>query len=223
MTTAFDEDAALRELLAPLATVQPAVRRQRRRRPLTVAIAVAVAVLALVGIAAADGLGPFAGIGAADHPSTPNDALDPRLQSMIGRINARGWIGPTGQLVADSVRFVSQLDGGQRIYVISTTTDELCVLIVEHPGVSAGSGMGCGSPLSQVEPTTIASIRDNQQTPPLAFGVARDDVASVSFRAGGEDKSVPVVDNVWAYQGESSILGSLTVHFRDGTETTISR
>ena len=71
MTTTFDEDAALRELLAPLATVRPAVRRRRRRRPLTVAIAVVVAVLALVGIAAADGLGPFAGIGAADHPSTP--------------------------------------------------------------------------------------------------------------------------------------------------------
>ena len=108
---------------------------------------------------------------------------------MIARVNARGWIGPTGQLVADSVRFVTQLDGGQRIYVISTTTNELCVLIVEHPGVSAGSRrIGCGNPLSQVEPTTIASIRDSQQTPPLAFGVARDDVASVSFRAGGEEQ-----------------------------------
>jgi hypothetical protein len=202
--------------------VQPAVRRRRRRRPVTVAIAVAAAVLVLGGIAAADGLGPFAGIGAADHPSAPSDTLDPGLQATIARINRRS-VGPTGRLIADSARLVTQLDGGQRIYVVSTTTNELCVVIQEHPASSADSAISCGNPLSQAEPTTVASIRDTEKTPPLAFGVARDDVTSVSFRAAGEEKTIPVVNNVWAYQGESDILGSLTVHFRDGTETTMSR
>jgi hypothetical protein len=31
-----------------------------------------------------------------------------------------------------------------------------------------------------------------------------------------------VIDNVWAYEASSNIVGSLTLHFRDGTETTIS-
>jgi hypothetical protein len=222
MTTSFAEDAAIRELLAPLSAVRPVTRRPRSRRPLALAIAAGIAALAAGGIAAAAGIGPFAGIGAADHPATPTDVDDPALQAVVARINGHAMFGPTGQLVAASARFVSQLDGGQRIYVIGTTTNMLCVLIEEHPGTSEGSAVGCGDPLSQAQPTTVETIRDNQQTPPLAFGVARDDVSSVSFQAGGEDKTVPVVDNVWAYEGESGILGSLTVHFRDGTTTTLS-
>jgi hypothetical protein len=222
MTTTFDEDAELRELLAPLARVQPAMRRPQRRRRLVIVVSVVFALLAVGGIAAADGVGPFAGIGAASHPPTPGDALDSAIKEEIARINGQGSFGPTGGLIVDSARLVSQLDSGRRIYVIATTTDELCVLIQERPGMSEGSAIGCGDPLSQAQPTTEETMRVNQQTPPLSFGVARDDVASISFRAGGEEKTVPVVDNVWAYEGESNILGSITIHFRDGTETTIS-
>jgi hypothetical protein len=40
--------------------------------------------------------------------------------------------------------------------------------------------------------------------------------------AGGQEVTVPVVSNVWAYQGDNGgVLDSLTAHFADGhTETT---
>jgi hypothetical protein len=222
MTTSFDEEAAIRSLLAPLARVAPATRRHRARRPMLIALAAVVALLAVGGIAAAEGLGPFAGIGAVDHPPTLSDALDPAMKRTVGQINGRGSFGPTGGLIAHSARLVTQLDSGRRIYVIATTTNKLCVLIEMNPGNGGGSAMGCGDPLSQAQPTTEEQIRVNQKTPPLAFGVARDEVTSVSFRAEGQGKTVPVIDNVWAYEGSSNIMGSLTLHFRDGTETTIS-
>jgi hypothetical protein len=222
MTMPFDEEAAIRSLLAPFARVTPVTRQRRSRRPLLIVLAVVVALLAAGGIAAANGLGPFAGIGAADHPPTTSDALDPAMRKTIARINGRGSFGPTGGLIAHSARLVTQLDSGRRIYVIATTTNKLCVLIEMNPGKSDGSAMGCGDPLSHAQPTTVEQIRVNQQTPPLAFGVARDDVTSVSFRAEGQEKTVPVIDNVWAYEGSSNILGSLTLHFHNGTGTTIS-
>jgi hypothetical protein len=222
MTTSFDEEAAIRSLLVPFARITPVTRRRRSRRRLRIALAVVVALLAVGGIAAANGLGPFAGIGAADHPPTSSDALDPAMRKTIAQINERPPFGPTGRLIVHSARLVTQLDSGRRIYVIATTTNKLCVLIEMNPGKSEGSAMGCGDPLSQSQPTTEEQIRVNQQTPPLAFGVTRDDVTSVSFRAEGHEKTVPVIDNVWAYEGSSNILGSLTLHLRDGTETTIS-
>ena len=37
--------------------------------------------------------------------------------------------------------------------------------------------------------------------------------------AGGQEVSVPVKDNVWAYQGRKDLIGAapLTVHFTDGS------
>lgn len=221
MTTTFDEDARVRELLAPLASVTPVMRSSRRRRLLALAVAVPITLFTIGGIATAAGIGPFAGIGAADHPATPGDAIDPAVKAEIDRANNRPAFGPTGQLIADTARLVTTLDSGRRIYVIATTTNMLCVLIQETPGASDGSAIGCGNPLSQAQPTTEMTIRANQQTPPLSYGVARDDVTSVSFQADGIEKTIPVVNNVWAYEGSADILRTLTVHFSDGTETTL--
>jgi hypothetical protein len=116
---------------------------------------------------------------------------------------------------------VTQLGSGRRIYVIATTTNFLCVLIQQAPGVSDGVAFGCWQPLSDSQPTTVASIRANARTPTLTYGVARDDVTAVSFEADGVEKTLPVTHNVWAYEGESNILRSLTVHFADGRETTL--
>jgi hypothetical protein len=33
--------------------------------------------------------------------------------------------------------------------------------------------------------------------------------------------TVPVKNNVWAYEGDNSAIGSLTVHFHDGSTETI--
>jgi hypothetical protein len=47
--------------------------------------------------------------------------------------------------------------------------------------------------------------------------VAKDGVTAVSFLAGGAEQTVAVKNNVWAYEGASSALESLTVHYADGS------
>jgi hypothetical protein len=48
-------------------------------------------------------------------------------------------------------------------------------------------------------------------------------VTSVSFRGGGGEHTVPVVNNAWVYVGDASALESITVHYDDGTSETIAR
>jgi hypothetical protein len=179
--------------------------------------AVAVAALVGVGVAIATSFGAFSGISAAQHPQGPADKLDPALAAAINAENAHENGLGAGKLLPDSARFIRQLAGGERIYALSTTTNMLCVLLVGQPGSNLGDATSCGDPLSQNEPTTITSVQPDSATPPLAYGIAIDSVASVSFTAAGQEVTVPVKDNVWAYQGENSGLDALTVHFDDGS------
>lgn len=189
---------------------------RRRWRPVLVA-AVVVAALVGVGVAIAAGFGAFNGISAAQHPPTSADKLDPAAAASIAADNPLG-------LEADSARFVTQLADGVRIYAVATTTGELCALAERLPnnnGKNDAVATGCGSPLAQSQPTTAASFQANEATPPISYGIALDSVAAVSFMAGGREVTVPVKNNVWAYEGENSAIGSLTVHFNDGSTETI--
>lgn len=221
MTTADDETRVL-ELLAPLATVEPVIRRTKRRRPLILVAVVALAVLAAAGIALAAGLGPFAGITAADHPRGSEDTLSPALLAEIAHLNelenraAEPLNQAIGQLLPDSARLVSQLSAGDRLYAVATSTGELCVLDQGPQGARAQGGISCGDPLNQAQPTTEETIQADPETPPLTFGVARDDVVAVSFVVNGSEQTIPVKDNVWAYQGAAN-LPPLTIHFADGS------
>jgi hypothetical protein len=194
---------------------------RRRWRPLLVA-AVAAAAVAGVGIAIAAGFGAFDGISAAQHPQRAEDVLDPALAAQINAHSAPFDGMPTGKLLPETARFIRALARGDRVYTLTTTTDMLCVLIVRAPISNMSYAIGCGQPLGQSEPTTIETLRDSPATAPLAFGVAIDGVMSVSFMAGGVETTVPVDKNVWAYEGESNALGSLTVHFADGTSQTLT-
>jgi hypothetical protein len=222
MTTVVDDESRVRELLAPLAAVAPVRRTSRRRNRRMIGAALVAAALTVGGAAIAGGVNPFAGIGAADHPQTGADVLDPATAATIERVNARrdGHF-PGGLLLPESARLVGELTSGNRFYVISTTTNELCVMIQQQTG--GDSAIGCSAPLSQTQPTTVTTIQRNEETPPLSFGVARDDVTSVSFMAKGSEQTVPVKNNVWAYEGSSSALSSLTVHYADGVTQTIGR
>jgi hypothetical protein len=201
------------------------VARRRRSRPVLIA-AVAVAAVAGAGVAIAAGLGAFNGIGAAQHPQGPADKLDPALVAQINRQNAELASSPTGQttgqMLPDSARFIRALASGERVYALTTTTNELCVLLVGPAGSNMSSAVGCGNPLNQDQPTTIAGVRPNPATPPLAYGIAIDGVTSVSFMAAGVETTVPVNNNVWAYEGPSAALQSLTVHYGDGTTQTLT-
>jgi hypothetical protein len=190
---------------------------RRRRRPVLVA-AVAVVALAGVGVAIAAGFGAFNGISAAEHPPTAADKLDPAVAASIA---ANG--NPLG-LEADTARFVTQLAGGVRVYAVATKTGELCALAEGLPnnnGKNDASAMGCSLPLTQSQPTTAASFRASDSTPPISYGIALDSVTAVSFMAGGHEVTVPVKNNVWAYEGDNFAIGSITVHFNDGSTETI--
>jgi hypothetical protein len=193
-------------------------RTERQRwRPVLVA-AVVVAALAGVGVAIAAGFGAFDGISAAQHAPTAADKLDPAVAASIAAND-----NPLG-LEADSARFVTQLADGVRIYAVATKTGELCALaerLQNNNGKNDAVAMGCGSPLTQSQPTTAASFQANEATPPISYGIALDSVTAVSFMAGGKEVTVPVKNNVWAYEGHNSAIGSLTVHFHDGSTETI--
>ena len=58
-------------------------------------------------------------------------------------------------------------------------------------------------------------------TPPLTYGVAQNGITAVSFKAHGHETTVPVKNNVWAYEGQNGALRLLTVHYANGTTRTL--
>jgi hypothetical protein len=181
-----------------------------------------VLALVLTGTAYAAGFNPFAGISAADHPATSNDSLPAWMVADIAEFNSMVEQMGHGDLMPDSARFVRQLPGGMRFYTIATSDGELCLANVYPPGASnAKGGFGCGDSLSQSHPITIGSEQPNPATPPLSYGLAMDGAAAVSFMAEGVETTVPVTDNVWAYEGQAD-LSSITVHWNDGSTQTLT-
>lgn len=190
---------------------------RRRWRPVLVAVAV-VAALVGVGVAIAAGFGAFNGISAAQHPQTPSDRIDPRLLAEINAANQARSAG--GQLLPDSARLVKQLSDGARIYAVATNDGQLCVLAERLPnnnGTDDAAAMGCGSPLTQSQPSTAATFARTESSPAISWGIALDSVAAVSFMAGRQEVTVPVTNNVWAYEGAAPTHGTLTAHFKDGS------
>ncbi|HET8820315.1 MAG TPA: hypothetical protein VFM57_02130 [Thermoleophilaceae bacterium] len=175
----------------------------------------------MAGAAYAAGFNPFAGISAADHPATSNDSLPAFLSADIAEFNSTYEQMGHGHLLPDSARFVSQLPSGMRFYTIATSAGGLCLANVYPPGSSnAKGGLACGDSLSHSQPITIEGQRPNPDVPPISFGLAMDGVTAISFMAGGVETTVPVKDNVWAYEGQAN-LDSATVHWADGSTQTL--
>jgi hypothetical protein len=177
-----------------------------------------VAALAGAGVAIAAGFGAFDGISAAQHPPTAADRLDPAVAASL-LVDDHGL-----GLEPDSARFVTELADGIRIYAVATRDGKLCALAERLPnndGKNDAWATSCGSPLTQSEPSTATSFRPNEEGPAVTWGIALDGVTAVSFTAGGRAVTVPVRNNVWAYEGDAAALGSLVVHFDDGSTETI--
>jgi len=194
---------------------------QRRWRPWRIAWVAAALVLVFVGATYAAGFNPFAGISAANHPATPSDALPPFLTSHIAKFSSAMEKMGHGHLLPDTARSITQLPSGMRFYTIATSTGGVCLTTVNHPGSNArGGGLVCGDSLAQSRPITIASEQVNHSTPRVSYGLALDGVTAVSFTAGGTETTVPVKDNVWAYEGQAN-LRSVTVHWENGSTQTL--
>jgi hypothetical protein len=184
------QDELARRLLAPLHRVEPvrlapATRGRRRRRSLAFAVALAVAA---GGLAAAAVSGPLDGVFSADHPRSTQDVLDPATAAMLQR-DAQSML--AGRPLLGESRLLGALPTRRRVYLVPTSADRLCV-VVERVAAS------CGRPLTRAAPLTFAVTRGGSK--PVAYGVARDDVVSVSFRVDGRRVTVPVRNNLFAYR-----------------------
>jgi hypothetical protein len=217
MSTAGHEEALVTSLLAPLQQVEPATlggrRRTRRRRLLCYAV-IAFGII-VSGVAVAGSLNPLSGIGAADHPRTPADALDAQVQAQLrADLAPRGGIDQIGGRLTGSSRLVGALPSGKKVYVVPTTKGRLCVVL-------ARLAESCGSPLTQDEPVTFTIVWGSPGDRGYAYGVARNGVESVSFTTGAKRVTVPVEHNFFAYETEPRDsppgFGAVTVTLADGT------
>jgi hypothetical protein len=217
----LNDEAQVRALLAPLDRVEPVKlpERSRSRRSVLIAGLIAVALLA-TGLAIAAGFDPFTGIRAAHHSQKPQDVLAPNIVARVDSPNARAHL---GTLIPASSRLLGQLVSGRRIYVVRTSKNELAILVTNHGRLMLAS---YGAPLTQSEPVTIASsvrVKNGPHaTPPLSYGIARDGITAVSFRAHGRVQTVPVKNNVWFYEGNSNVLASITIHYANGRTQTLT-
>ena len=217
-------ESVLRTYEGPPSPVdRPASHRTRPGGRALAMAAIAVAALAMAGIAIADGFGAFNGIRAAQHPQSGTDVLDPATAAYLRDLDCgEGFAlkcGPMSPgLLLDSARLVGSLPDDRMLYVITNTHGDLCV-VVEGPTPP----LSCGSGLSQSRPTTVATAFDPGTSQRISMGVAIDGVTAVSFTAEGNEVTVPVKDNVWAYEGASSALDSITAHFENGSTVTLNQ
>jgi hypothetical protein len=217
----LDDEAQVRELLAPLNRVEPVKllrRRANRRRVLIVGLLATL--LLATGVAIAAGFDPFTGIGTAHHPQRPQDVLAPNIVARVDSPNVRAGL---GSLIPASARLLGQLASGRRIYVAGTSKGQLAILVTDHGRLVLAS---YGAPLTQSEPVTISSFdrvkNGPNATPPLSYGIARDGITAVSFTAHGREQTVPVKNNVWFYEGNSNVLASITIHYANGSTRTLT-
>ena len=222
MTTQNVPEISLDELAITLESYAGPAQPRRlpvrgRRRPWRFAWAAAL-VLVVVGAAYAAGFNPLAGISAADHPATSTDTLPASLTAHIAEFSSGMERYGHGRLLPDTARFITQVPSGMRFYTIATSAGGLCLATVRSSG---GNGLECGDLLSKSRPITIASERTNRATPPVSYGLAMDGVTAVSFKAHGHQTTVPVKNNVWAYEGQNGAFRSITVHWENGSTQTL--
>jgi hypothetical protein len=194
----------------------PRGRGERWRWRRVIVAAVVAAALVVAGIAIAAGFGAFNGISAAQHPRTAADKLRGIAKVIVRLPSKRLGIEP------DNSRLVTQLADGIRIYAIPTSTGHLCVLAERVPRKNRGGvAFGCLPSLTQSKPSTVGLFRATGWPRSVDWGIALDSVAAVSFVAGGREVTVPVTNNVWAYEGQAPRHGLVTAHFKDGSTKTI--
>lgn len=75
-----------------------------------------------------------------------------------------------------------------------------------------------------MSPTTLAAA-NRTGSDLVVYGVALDDISAVSFAVDGKSVTVPVKDNVWAYEAATSAtnVGDATAQFHDGRTVSLDR
>ena len=170
----------------------------------------AAGVVVTAGAAFASGVNPFRGISAADHPARRSDAPGPAVVDQLRADELPGGrpFDQIGSRRIDSARLIGTLPSGRLVYLVPTSKGKLCVVV-------ARLAESCGDTLTQASPITFTVVDPGRGEPAVAYGVALDDVVSVSFTAGGRAVTVPVHDNFFVYEARSGASFSTpTVTFR---------
>jgi hypothetical protein len=218
MTFEGFDDLALAELLAPLDRVQPArLRRATKRRHRKQLAAVAIAIAALSGgiAVAASTWGPFANIGAVQHPATATDKLPPAVVAQLRSDEAPpGSVDQIGSRLVSQARHLGALPDGHDIYAVPTSKGKLCIVV-------ALLSESCGDPLTHDHPLTMTVDQPGPGSPPLVWGATADGVKSVSFHVGETLVQVPTNGDLYVWQGTPvqahANVGGATATFADGS------
>jgi hypothetical protein len=208
-------------LLAPLERIEPVKRDATRRNPrgfvLTMAVLLAALVIAAIALAAS--WGPLSGIGAADHPAKPSDAVSSQAAAQLhqAELPPSDPVDQIGSFLVDQARLLGVLSDGSKVYAVPSSKDKLCVVVASRSGE-------CAAPLTHARPITVAIMREGPGIGPAVYGLTIDDVVSVSFEVGGDSVTVPVHDNFYAWQGSPSQaqagISRVSVTYADGSTTT---
>jgi hypothetical protein len=152
---------------------------------------------------------PFQGISAAE-----NAPVVPANSPVIAQMES-----PSGGVVFDqTIHGVRQLPSkiaSHTAYVVPTTNGDFCLFAEQLPEA-------CDSPLSAAHPLLFIAGDPDGSGPigTTAFGIAEDDVASVTMTVNGNPETVSVQGNVFAYSGGTSVtpssVTSITANFGDG-------
>lgn len=216
------EEQRVRSLLAPYDRVE-AVRLRSKLRPrrAPAALALVISVVAVSSAAIAAVVGPFPGLSNANRPADERDALSAEVVAQFKASEPPGGrVDQIGKRVLDSARLVGTLPSGRKVYAITSTKGRLCVAI-------EGLSQSCGMQLSDKQPITLTIVDSDGLggEPPLAYGVARDDVRSVAFTVSGRPITARVSGNLYYVEATPlhsySSFSAPTVTFTDGRMMTI--
>lgn len=180
--------------------MNPTVNRRFKRFLLLTIVAslvvIATSAIALSANRSSPGVDPLQGISAAMN--APEGVASAPARGMLTSLAARS--GPLASQELDQARFLQGAVSGQDLYLIPSTSGDLCVFLVSR-------SEACTSPLTDSDPAFFSVVDENAPggTGPLVFGVARDDVTAISFSVAGQPETIPVRGNVFSYQAASEL------------------
>jgi hypothetical protein len=194
-----------------------AERRPRRRASRSLVLIVG-AVLLVTGAAVATAGGVFDSITAANHPSRPADKLSARERKIVGPFHPIGGLRIIGSSVLSESRLLAVLPNRWKLYAVPTSTHGICAtLIAPHTREAASS---CGPGLTTGRAITFDVVYTHPNLGgPILFGIARDDVRSVTVTVNDRQRGISVHANAYylvGAAGDRISINHVIVTFTDG-------
>jgi hypothetical protein len=182
---------------------------------LGLAALVVAAASAIAGAASKSAATPFTGIAAANHPRGGQDVIDAATAASMKAEDAVYATPQIGAHLLGESRSIGSLPSGRRIYLVPTDKGGVCVAV-------ASLAETCGAALSEASPATFTIVDADGVggAGPVAYGVATDEVRSLSFSVAGRPVTARVHDNLFVFRGRPSDgtgdFSPATVVFTDG-------